>query len=164
MPVLPLAASAYEYVLALHVIGVVLAFGWTFALPVFYAVATRHATRSLPVLHRIEYTSVRLLLNPALLVVLAAGIFLASDGHHWQQFYVQWGLAAVIVIGGLAGAVLIPTSKRAEQAALADLQSAGDADPQPSEAYQALVRRLNVVGTALWLLVVVTIIFMVVKP
>jgi hypothetical protein len=164
VPVLPLAASAYEYVLALHVIAVVLAFGWTFALPVFYLVASRHARRSLPVLHRIEYTSMRLLLNPALVVVLGAGIFLASDGHDWKQFFVQWGLGAVIVIGALTGSVMIPTAKRAEQAALSDLQAAGGGDPQPSEAYRALVRRLNVVGAVLWLLVLLTIVFMVVKP
>jgi hypothetical protein len=162
--VLVLAASAYEYVLALHIVAVVVAFGWTFFLPVMYTVAARHAKRSLPVLHRIEYTGMRLLLNPALVVVLGAGIFLASDGHLWSQFFVQWGLAVVVVIGGLTGGVMIPTAKRAELAALADLQAAGDADPQPSQAYLGLVRRLNVIGGLLWALIVLTIVFMVVQP
>jgi hypothetical protein len=36
-------------------------------------------------------------------LVLAAGIFLASDGHHWSELFVQWGIAAVIVIGALVG-------------------------------------------------------------
>ena len=31
-------------------------------------------------------------MNPALLVlVLGAGIYLASDGHLWSEFFVQWG-------------------------------------------------------------------------
>jgi hypothetical protein len=159
-----LAASAYEYVLGLHILAVVVAFGWTFSLPVWYLVAGRHFKRSLPVVHRIEYTAMRVVLNPALLVVLAAGIFLASDGHHWSEFFVQWGLAVAIVIGALAGAVMIPTGKRAEQAALADLEAAGNTDPTPSAPYLGLVRRLNLVGSLLWLLVVLTIVFMVVKP
>ena len=159
-----IAASAYEFVLALHIMAVVLAFGWTFALPVMYYVARGHARRSLPTIHRIEYTSMRILLNPALVVILAAGIFLAGEGHHWSEFFVQWGLAVVVLIGGLVGAVMIPTAKRAEEAALEDLDGAGGADPEPGARYLALVRRLNLVGSLLWLLVLLTILFMVVKP
>src|SRR5438270_13986825 len=112
MPIL--AASAYDIVLAVHVMAIVIAFGWTFALPVVYVVAGRHDPRSLPVLHRIEYTIERVVVNPALLLVLGAGIFLASDGHRWSEFFVQWGLGAVIVIGALVGAVMIPAAKHAE--------------------------------------------------
>ena len=60
-----LAASAYDYVLALHIIAVVVAFGWTFTLPVVYIVAARVDPRGLPLLHRIEYTIFKLILNPA---------------------------------------------------------------------------------------------------
>lgn len=158
--VTPLAASAYEYVLALHIIAVVLAFGWTFALPIFFAVGARQDPRSLPVLHRIEYTAMRMLLNPALVVVVAAGAFLASDGHHWSQFFVQWGLAAAIVIGGLAGAVMIPTAKRAEGAARAALEGYTGGEIAMGEEYRALTRRLNLVGSAMWAIVLLTIVFM----
>jgi len=158
------AASAYDIVLAVHILAVVVAFGWTFALPVFFFVAVRHAPRSLPLLHRIEYTSMRLVLNPALLIVLGAGIFLAADGHHWSEFFVQWGLGAIVVIGAIAGSVMIPLAKRAEQAALEDLRAAGDGDPQPSARYRQIVRRLNGVGSLLWLLVIATVAIMVIKP
>jgi uncharacterized membrane protein len=192
-----LAASAYEIVLAVHVMAIVIAFGWTFALPVVYIVAGRHDPRSLPVLHRIEYTIERFLVNPALVVILGAGIFLASDGHHWSEFFVQWGLGAVIVIGALVGSVMIPTAKRAEQLARAAAEratasagvssaataagaalgppatsagAAAAAGSMPAEEivlgedYEAVIRRLNVVGSLLSLLVLVTILFMVVKP
>ncbi|HEX9482846.1 MAG TPA: hypothetical protein VF927_12155, partial [Solirubrobacteraceae bacterium] len=99
------AVTGYDVVMAVHIMAVVIAFGWTFSLPVVYAVAAKRDPRSLPVLHRIELLIFRYVLNPSLLVVLGAGIFLASDGHHWKEFFVQWGLAAVIVIGGLVGAV-----------------------------------------------------------
>ena len=158
------AASAYDFVLALHIIAVVVAFGWTFALPIVYTVATRVDPRSLPVLHRSELQIFRMMLNPALVVIIAAGIFLASDGHHWKEFFVQWGLAVAIVIGGLAGAVLIPAAKRAEEAARRDLESFSGGEFQPGEEYRAATRRLNVVGSAASLLVLITIVIMAVKP
>jgi uncharacterized membrane protein len=158
------AASAYDYVLALHIIAVVLAFGWTFTLPIVYTVATKVDPRSLPVLHRIELRIFRTVLNPALVVIIAAGIFLASDGHHWKEFFVQWGLGVAIVIGGVAGAVLIPASKRAEAAVRRDLEAWTDGDFQPGPDYLAAARRLSIVGSASSLLVLVTIVIMAVKP
>jgi uncharacterized membrane protein len=158
------AASAYDFVLALHIIAVVVAFGWTFTLPIVYSVAAKVDPRSLPVLHRIEIAISRMIINPALVVIIAAGIFLASDGHHWKEFFVQWGLGVAIVIGGLVGAVLIPAAKRAEAAARRDLESFSGGEFQPGEEYRAATRRLNVVGSAASLLVLITIVVMAVKP
>ncbi len=158
------AASLYEVVLAIHVMAVVVAFGVTFAYPIMFAVAARRDPRGLPLLHRIEYTVERALVNGGLVVVLAAGIFLASDGHHWSEFFVQWGLGVVIVIGGLVGSVMIPTGKRAEQAAERDIAAAGDGEIEMSDEYRALVRRLSSVGTQLSVLVLATIAIMVLQP
>ena len=165
-----LAASLYEIVLAVHIMAVVVAFGVTFAYPIMFAVAARHDPRGLPLLHRIEYTIERMLINPGLALVLLAGIYLASKGHFWSDFFVQWGLAAVVVIGALIGAVMIPTAKRAEQIATRDVAAAtatagagggaGGAEIEMSEEYRALVRRLSRVGTLLSLIVLVTILFM----
>ncbi|HTC73604.1 MAG TPA: hypothetical protein VK655_12015 [Solirubrobacteraceae bacterium] len=166
------AASLFEVVLAIHIIAVVVAFGVTFAYPIMFTVAARQDPRGLPLMHRIEYTTERYLLNPGLLVVLAAGIYLASKGHFWSDFFVQWGLAAVVVIGASVGAVMIPTSKRAEQIATRDLAAslehvgvagagAGAAgEIELSDEYRALVRRLSLVGTLLSVLVLVTIVLM----
>ena len=94
-----LAVSGYDVVMAIHIMAVVIAFGWTFTLPVVYAIAARQDPRSLPTLHRVEFAIFRYVANPALVIVLAAGIFLASDGHHWSEFFVQWGIAAVVIVG-----------------------------------------------------------------
>jgi hypothetical protein len=165
MPTDP-AASLYEVVLAVHIMAVVIAFGVTFAYPIMFAVAAKHGPRSLPLVHRIEYSIERMLVNPGLGLVLLAGIYLASKGHYWSDFFVQWGLAAVVVIGALVGAVMIPTAKRAELAATRDLAAidAGtpgtEASVEMSEEYRALVRRLSIVGTLLSLLVLATIAIM----
>jgi len=152
--------SLYEVVLAVHIMAVVVAFGVTFAYPIMFTVAARHDPRSLPLVHRIEYTVERMLINPGLALVLLAGIYLASKGHYWSDFFVQWGLAAVVVIGALIGAVMIPTAKRAELAAARDLAASGDGEMVLGEEYRALVRRLTAVGTLLSLIVLVTILFM----
>jgi hypothetical protein len=160
----PSAASAYEIVLAVHVMAVVVAFGVTFAYPIMFAVAARSDPRALPLMHRVEYTIERRLINPVLGLVLVAGIFLASDGHLWGQFFVAWGVAAVVLIGALVGAVLIPTAKRAERTAERDIAASAGESVEMSEEYRTLTRRLQTVGTLLSLLVLLTILFMVVKP
>ena len=79
----------------------------------------------------------------------------------------QWGLAAVVVIGALIGAVMIPTAKRAEQIAARDLaaiqaSASGGGEPavELSDEYRGLVRRLSGVGSLLSLIVLVTIVLM----
>jgi Predicted integral membrane protein (DUF2269) len=159
-----IAASAYEIILAVHIMAVVVGFGVAFAYPIMFAVTARTDPRGLPLMHRVEYTIERFLINPGLLVVIVAGIFLASDGHHWSEFFVQWGLGAAVVIGAIVGAVMIPTAKRAEATARRDVAAAGEGTVELSEEYGALARRLSAVGSFLSLLVLLTILFMVVKP
>ena len=70
-----------------------------------------------------------------------------------------------MVIGAVVGSVMIPTAKRAEEAAEARFRHSGtEGASQPSAEYQALARRLNIVGSALGALVLLTILFMAVKP
>ncbi len=156
-----IAVSAYNVVLAIHIMAVVVAFGVTFAYPIMFAIAAKHDPRSLPLLHRIERMIDRVLVNGALVVVLGAGLYLAAEGHHFKEFFVQWGIGAVVVIGALVGAVMIPTSKKAQETIERDL-AAGDG--APSEEYRRLARRLGTVGSALSILVLLTIFFMAVKP
>ncbi len=157
-----LAVTAYDVVLAIHIMGVVVAFGVVFAYPIMFALAAKHDPRSLPLIHRIETVVDRALVNGGLVVIVGAGIFLASDGKHWSEFFVQWGLGAAIVIGALVGAAMIPASKKAQKLAERDL-AAGDGATM-SEEYRAVTKRLATVGSLLSGLVVVTILFMAIKP
>lgn len=157
-----LAVTAYDVVLAIHIMGVVVAFGVVFAYPIMFAVAAKRDPKSLPTMHRIETMVDRALVNGALVVVVGAGIYLATDGKLWSEFFVQWGLGAAIVIGGLVGSVMIPASKKAQQLAERDL-AAGDGATMSDE-YRAVTRRLGTVGGLLSALVLVTILFMAIKP
>jgi drug/metabolite transporter (DMT)-like permease len=159
-----MAITTYNVVLSIHIMGVVIAFGVTFAYPIMFAIAAKQDPRSLPLMHRIERLIDRALINGALLIVLGAGLYLAAEGKLFKEFFVQWGIGAIIVIGALVGSVMIPTSKRAQETIERDLAAAGDGAFTPSEQYRKLARRLATVGTLLSVLVLVTIFFMATKP
>jgi uncharacterized membrane protein len=158
------ASSTYDVVLAVHIMAVVVAFGVTFAYPIMFTLAAKHDPRSLPLMHRVATTTDRVFVNGGLLVLVLAGIYLASKGHHWSEFFVQWGLGAALVIGALTGSVMIPTSKRARKLAEQDIAASTDGDVVLSKEYQALVRRLLTVGSLQSGLVLVTILLMAIKP
>lgn len=158
-----MAITAYNVVLAIHIMGVVIAFGVTFAYPIMFAIAAKQDPRSLPLMHRIERVIDRALVNGALVIVLGAGLYLAAEGKDFKELFVQWGIGAIVVIGALVGAVMIPTSKKAQETIERDLAADGGGGA-PSEDYGRLARRLGVVGSLLSLLVLATIFVMAVKP
>lgn len=160
---MPLAIAFYDVVLALHIAAVVVAFGVTFTYPLLFALAQRHP-RHLPFAYRFEHAVTQRVLNPGLLVVLLAGVYLASKGDHWGEFRVQWAVGAVIVIGAIAGSVLAPAERKLIEIADRDVAAAGDGEITFSAEHDALVKRLQVAGTAASLLVLVTIFVMTVKP
>jgi hypothetical protein len=160
---MPLAITFYDTVLALHIAAVVVAFGVTFTYPLLFALAQRNP-RHLAFAYRFEHAVTQRVLNPGLLVVLLAGIYLASKGHDWGEFWVQWGFGAVIVIGAIAGSVLAPAERKLIELADRAVAAAGDGEITFGAEHDALVRRLQVAGTAASLLVLVTIFVMTAKP
>ncbi len=156
-----LAASAYEIVLAVHIMAVMIAFGATFAYPVLLGVVGRADSRALPALYRaIHAISVRVI-GPGLAVVVIAGVYLASDQHLWSGFFVQWGLGVAVVIGAIEGMFLSPNEKRLIAVAERDVVAAGEGTVAFSAEHDALVRRIGAVGALMDLLVILTILFMV---
>ncbi len=161
---LSIGTSAYEVVLALHIAGALVAFGSIFAFPIMFALARRQDHRSLPLMHRIERMIERVLINGGLLIVVGAGAYLATAGKDWSRFFVDWGLGAAIVIGGLVGSVMIPASRRAEAAVSRDVEKASEGELELSDEYRRLARRLTVTGLLCSALVLATIFIMVLKP
>jgi Predicted integral membrane protein (DUF2269) len=151
------AVAFSNLVLAVHITAVVVAFGVTFAYPLIALGGERLDRRMLPWFHRLQVDISRKLINPGLLVVLIAGIYLASDLHQWKHFYVQWGVAVAVILGGLEGAFMVP-----RQGKLADLaeRDVATGAAQWSPEYLGLRKRVAGVGTVQSLLVVVTIFLM----
>lgn len=155
-----------DLVLAVHILAVVIGFGVTFAYPILFAAAARLDPNVTPWLLRTRQRVGRYLVNPGLLVLVLAGIFLATDEHQWSRFYVQWGIAAAIVIGGIEGALIIPRSGRLAEIAERDLAATGVAaggqrvSATWSREYVRGRRLLTIGGVLIELVVVVTVFLM----
>ncbi|MGH2855093.1 MAG: hypothetical protein ACRDLF_12985 [Solirubrobacteraceae bacterium] len=154
------AVAFWEVVLALHIVAVVIAFGATFAYPVLLGAVTKADPRALPSLYRAFHAISQRVIMPGLAAIVVLGIYLASHLHMWSAFYVQWGLAVAVVIGGIEGAYLGRREQRLVEVADRDVAAAGEGAVTFSAEHDSLVRRIGAVGALMDLLVVLTIYFM----
>jgi hypothetical protein len=155
------AVTFFTFALAVHIAAVVIAFGVTFAYPVMYAVGIRTEPRSMPGIHRVQDAVGKRVISPFLALALLAGIYLASKLHTWSDFYVQWGLGVIIVIGALGGAFFAPRERRLAELAERDVAATAEGSVSFSAEYTALRKQVLIVGLASNALVLLTIYFMV---
>jgi uncharacterized membrane protein len=153
-------AAFADWIVAVHIVAVLVAFGAVFAYPVIALVVERRGRQLMPFAHRLQQEIGRRLINPGLLVVLIAGIYLASDLHDWKRFFVQWGLGVSIVIGALEGGFMIPREGRLVELAERDVAAAAGGEVRWSEEYLRLRNQVAAVGVLLVALVVATIFVM----
>ena len=153
--------TAYGVGLFIHVLAVVLAFGPTFGYGFFVATAEREDPRSVPTVLRGIQKVDRYLVQPGLLVVLLAGIYLLSKGDiSAGESWVSVGFLAIVVLIGLSHGLFRPQTTKALALAEDDLK-AGD---MLGAEYAAISKRLESAGKVAGLIVAITIFFMVVKP
>ena len=150
----------YKFALFLHVLAVVLAFGPTFGYALFASVAPQYPRATPAILTGIQKCD-RYLVNPGMIVLLLAGIYLLIDGD-WEssEAFITVGFLAIIVLFGLQHAFFQPQVKKAKEIAECDLK-AGDT---LSAEFDAISERIGKVGGLAGLIVVVTIFFMAYKP
>jgi uncharacterized membrane protein len=151
----------YKIALFLHILAVVLAFGPTFGYGIFIAAAEGSAPRSVPTVLRGVQMVDRYLVQPGLIVLLLAGIYLLADGP-WEMSdaFIGIGFLAIIVLFGLSHGFFRPQTAKAVELVERDLK-VGDT---LSDEYGAVSKRLGNVGKLAGLIVVVTIFFMAYKP
>lgn len=168
------AVAFSDFILAIHILAVVIGFGVTFTYPLIFAAARRADPRVMPWLWGLIRRIDRYVVNPGLLVVLLAGIYLAAHEHKFNAFYVQWGFAAVIVIGGIVGGYMIPRegklavlAEREVAAAVPSGSTAGAGGATLTAAtvtwspeYLKLQKQVATMGAFLDLLIVVTVFLM----
>ena len=160
------AVAFSSLVLAIHILAALIGFGVLFAYPVLLSAAGRMEPVVIPWLLHMRQRIGRYLVNPGLLVLLIAGVYLATDEHQWSHFYVQWGIAAVFVIGAIEGSLIIPRAGRLAEVAERDLAATGVAAGGQrvtapwSPEYVSGFRRLSMLGGAIELVVVITVFLM----
>ena len=164
---MPLATVTFtEVVLAVHILAVVIAFGGVFAFPLMFGAAVRTDPQVIPWLLRARQQVGRYLINPGLLFIILAGIYLASKEHQWSNFYVGWGIIAAIVLGALEGSFVVRPAGRLADLAERDLAATAvvgggrRTSAEWSPEYTAALRRLTFAGNAMVAIVVLTIFFM----
>ena len=177
------AVAFSDFILAIHILAVVIGFGATFAYPVIFIAARRADPRVMPYLWGTLRRIDRYVVNPGLTVVLLAGIYLAAHEHRFGAFFVQWGIAAVVVIGAVVGSYTIPREGKlavlAEREVAAVVPARGPGGPGGaggaggssgaaltvetvswSPEYLRLQKQVTRMGAVLDLLVVVTVFLM----
>jgi uncharacterized membrane protein len=161
MPIAMYLDAGYKIFLFLHILAVV-ALGATFAYGILFSVLPKYP-RAAPALidgmRRVD----RMMINPAMIVLLIAGIvLLATSGSVWKgsQFFVVWGFLAIIVLFGLQHGFFAPRMAKLQELADRDL-AAGDSF---SDEFEATSRQIAQVGGATGALIVLTIFIMVYKP
>lgn len=160
MPFAAIDSTGYKVVLFVHILAVVIAFGPTFGYALFMSVTQRYP-RAAPALLEGIQRSDRYLVDPGMVVLLLAGLYLLSDGP-WKagDAFIGVGIAAIVVLFGLQHGFFKPQVRKAKELAERDL----DAGDELSEEFLTLTQRIGKVGTLAGLIVVVTIFFMAYKP
>jgi hypothetical protein len=150
----------YKLALFLHILAVVLAFGPTFGYALFFAVTPQYPRATPAILAGIQKTD-RYLVNPGMIVLLLAALYLLADGP-WEtsDAFISVGFLAIIVLFGLQHGFFQPQVRKAKELAERDLQS-GDTF---GDEFMALSQRISKVGTLAGLIVVMTVFFMTYKP
>jgi uncharacterized membrane protein len=160
MALASIVSPGYKIALFLHILAVVLAFGPTFGYAFFFSVAPQYP-RAVPAIMAGIQKVDRYLVNPGMIVLLLAGIYLLSDGG-WDgsDAFISVGFLAIIVLFGLQHAFFQPQVRKLKETAERDL-NAGDT---LSAEFEAGGERVGKVGMLAGLIVVVTIFFMAYKP
>ena len=162
MPLASIVSADYKIALFLHILAVVLAFGPTFGYALFASVAPQHPRATPAIMTGIQRCD-RYLVNPGMIVLLIAGIYLliaSDDAWETSDAFVSVGFLAIIVLFGLQHAFFQPQVRKAKELAERDLK-VGDT---LSAEFEAVSQRIGRVGSIAGLIVVVAIFFMSYKP
>jgi uncharacterized membrane protein len=153
-------SPGYKIALFLHILAVVLAFGPTFGYGFFMSMTSQFPRATPAMLAGIEKVD-RYLVQPGMIVLLLAGIYLLADSP-WDasDAFVSVGFLAIIALFGLSHGFFRPQTRRARELAERDLKSGDELSPE----YMAIAERLSKVGPLAGLIVAVTVFFMAYKP
>lgn len=159
-----LAIRFYDVIVAVHVLGVVVAFGVTFAYPILIEFVKRRQPHAMAALHLAQDEIGKKVITPGMVVVLVAGIYLATDAELWDRPWVSGPMAILIVLFGLGGAFFSPQERRLAEMAQKDIATAAGATVEFSPEYESLYTRVRAVGLIAAALVALAVFLMVAKP
>jgi Predicted integral membrane protein (DUF2269) len=158
------AVTFYDVVVWLHVTSVVVGFGATFAFGIYMALAIGKYPRSVPAVLEAQTTISRTTVTIGGGGILVTGIYLVADRWDFSDFFVAWGIVAIIVLLGLVHGFFLPHDRRALAAARRDIDSAPGDQVEFGEEFNRESAASARMGPVAGLIIVVTIYVMVAKP
>jgi uncharacterized membrane protein len=162
---MPLGVTSFEISLFIHITAAIVGLGAPFVEALTYPVAMRLNPRFLPYKHRIQLAINVSLALPALVVVLATGLYQVDEfGYELGDFWLSGAMAIVIVLAVMLGAYFIPEDRRLQRMVERDIEASGSGDVVLSDEYRRRVRIEAAVGTVADLLVIAAVYLMVTKP
>ena len=159
-----LAVSFYDVVLWLHISAVVVGFGSTFAYAVLLTLAPRDNPRAVPGILAAIQANDRTVVTSGALIVLLTGLYLTLDAWEFSDFFIGWGILAVLVLIGLTHGFFIPSYRRGQELAERDAESAGAGDVELGAEFNRVNSKLGALGALSGLIIILTIYVMTAKP
>jgi uncharacterized membrane protein len=162
---MPLGVTSFEVSLFLHITAAIIGLGAPFVEAFTYPVAMRLNPRFLPFKHRFQLAINSLLALPALVVVVATGLYQVDElGYELGDFWLSGTLAIVIVLAAMLVAYFIPEDRRLQAMVERDIEASGSGEVKLSDEYLRRVRIEALLGTVADLLVIAAVYLMVTKP
>src|SRR3954454_5156400 len=109
-PVMVSGVTSYLVVQAAHVMVVVAAYGLPMAYPMLLPYLRRRHPRAMPGVHEAQYRLNQRLTGPGTVIVLAAGVYMASKHDLWGETWVAVPVAIMAGIVVLGGGYVVPAS------------------------------------------------------
>lgn len=159
------AVTTFELSLFVHISAAIAGLGAAFAQGLIYPVAVRLDPRHLPFKHRLQLAINTVLVLPALVVLLATGLYQADEvAYELGQFWLTGSMAIVVVLAIMVLAYFIPEDRRLGALAERDIAAAEGGQITISPEYRRRVSWQATAGVVADLLVIGAVYLMVTKP
>jgi hypothetical protein len=161
-----LAVTFYDVVVWLHVSAVVVGFGVTFGFGFYFAIGAREDPRSIPAILKTQIAMNRTVVTGGMILILLTGLYLVGDSEAWDfsDFFVAWGIVAILVLFGLAHGYFGPHDRKALAAASRDIEASRGETVELSDEFNRESQASARMGPIAGLVVILTIYVMVAKP
>jgi uncharacterized membrane protein len=160
-----LAVTNYEISLFIHICAAIIGLGVAFAESLLYPVALMLGPQHFAFKHRLQFIANTTIVLPALVVLLATGIYQAEEiGFELGKFWLTGAMAVVGVLALMLLVYFIPEDRRLERLVQGELAAAADGEVQVSAEYTRRVKIQALMGVIADLLVIAAVWLMVTKP
>jgi hypothetical protein len=107
---------------------------------------------------------VKTLVAAGLVLIPATGIYLTADRWDFADFFVTWGIVAILLLAGLAFGFFKPNDERTKEAAERDIEAAGAGEVEFGDEFNRLSGLSAKLGSLAGVVVILTIYVMTAKP